>query len=256
MVNVIMMTIWYVSVSALMTNCKRNSPGFPSHMFSTGKAGGRVIFVAWLNTLLNSWVDANLRGFNAHVTSPWCRCIRHNTRASAMPVQHQAITWSNFNVSSFRTPGINFNESWIMVMRCQHGDMFHEYAFENVVSKMFVMLLRSQYHKTLGCAWYAPVGLRHHNVYISWRLFGAWTSAYTMLIWLWLKTLKQRENGCHFADDIFKCILLNKNAWISMKISLDFVEGCSWQYTSIGSDNGLAPNTRQAIIWTKDGLIY
>ena len=29
--------------------------------------------------------------------------------------------------------------------------------------------------------------------------------------------------------------------------------GASWQYSSIGSDNGLAPNRRQAIIWANDG---
>ena len=28
----------------------------------------------------------------------------------------------------------------------------------------------------------------------------------------------------------------------------------NWQYGSIGSDNGLAPDRRQAIIWTNDGL--
>ena len=27
-----------------------------------------------------------------------------------------------------------------------------------------------------------------------------------------------------------------------------------WQWYSIGSDNGLVPNRRQAIIWTNDGL--
>ena len=26
-----------------------------------------------------------------------------------------------------------------------------------------------------------------------------------------------------------------------------------WQYSSIGSDNGLAPARQQAIIWTNDG---
>ena len=36
-------------------------------------------------------------------------------------------------------------------------------------------------------------------------------------------TLRPRQNGHHFADDIFKCILLNENAWISIKISLKFV---------------------------------
>ena len=31
------------------------------------------------------------------------------------------------------------------------------------------------------------------------------------------------QNGRHFPDDIFKCIFLNQNAWISLKISLKFV---------------------------------
>ena len=36
-------------------------------------------------------------------------------------------------------------------------------------------------------------------------------------------TLRPRQNGRHFADDIFKYIFLNENAWISLKISLKFV---------------------------------
>ena len=31
-----------------------------------------------------------------------------------------------------------------------------------------------------------------------------------------------RQNGHHFPDDIFKCIFLNENVWISIKISLKF----------------------------------
>ena len=38
-----------------------------------------------------------------------------------------------------------------------------------------------------------------------------------------VNTLKQRQNGRNFADDIFKCIFLNENACISLKISLEFV---------------------------------
>ena len=36
-------------------------------------------------------------------------------------------------------------------------------------------------------------------------------------------TLRPRQNGRHFTDDIFKCILLNENVWIMIKISLKFV---------------------------------
>ena len=31
------------------------------------------------------------------------------------------------------------------------------------------------------------------------------------------------QNGRYFAEDIFKCIFLNKNSWISNKISLQYV---------------------------------
>ena len=37
------------------------------------------------------------------------------------------------------------------------------------------------------------------------------------------KIIKMRQNGRHFADDIFKCIFLNENVWISTTISLNFV---------------------------------
>ena len=38
-----------------------------------------------------------------------------------------------------------------------------------------------------------------------------------------LNTLRPRQNGRHFADDIFKCIFFNENFWIPIKISLKFV---------------------------------
>ena len=68
-----------------------------------------------------------------------------------------------------------------------------------------------------------------------------------------VNTLSLRQNGRHFADNPFKCIFLNENVGISIKISLNFVTAC--QYSSIGSDNDLAPTRRLAIIWTNDGLI-
>ena len=34
--------------------------------------------------------------------------------------------------------------------------------------------------------------------------------------------LRPRQNGCHLTDDIFKCIFLNDNVWISIKILLKF----------------------------------
>ena len=38
-----------------------------------------------------------------------------------------------------------------------------------------------------------------------------------------INTLRPRQNGRHFADDIFKCIFFNENEWILLLISLKFV---------------------------------
>ena len=38
-----------------------------------------------------------------------------------------------------------------------------------------------------------------------------------------VNTLSPKQNGRHFVDDTFKCIFLNKNVRILIKISLKFV---------------------------------
>ena len=58
-----------------------------------------------------------------------------------------------------------------------------------------------------------------------------------------VNTLRPRQNGRHFADDIFKCIFLNENVWISNKISLKFVPK--------GPINNI-PALVQIIIWSND----
>ena len=43
------------------------------------------------------------------------------------------------------------------------------------------------------------------------------------LIYYCINILRLRQDGHHFPDDIFKCIFLNENVWISIMISLKFV---------------------------------
>ena len=38
-----------------------------------------------------------------------------------------------------------------------------------------------------------------------------------------VNTLRPRQNGRHFPDNIFKCIFLNENVWISIKIPVKYV---------------------------------
>ena len=70
-----------------------------------------------------------------------------------------------------------------------------------------------------------------------------------------VNTLRPRQNGRHFPDDIFKWTFLNENISISIKISLNFVPK--------GSINNIpalvqiiAWTRRQVIIWTNDALVY
>ena len=55
-------------------------------------------------------------------------------------------------------------------------------------------------------------------------------------------------NGRRFADDIFECIF---HEWKEF-CSKDYY----WQNASIGPDNGLAPNRRQAITWTNTDPVH
>ena len=54
---------------------------------------------------------------------------------------------------------------------------------------------------------------------------GAVQVNYRIYPWWWLKfnTLRPRQNGRHFPDDIFKWIFLNENVWITINISLKLV---------------------------------
>ena len=57
----------------------------------------------------------------------------------------------------------------------------------------------------------------------KWQLSRA-SGLYTVYIIKYaLNTLRLRQDGRHFADIVLKCIFLNENVWISLKIPLKFV---------------------------------
>ena len=59
-----------------------------------------------------------------------------------------------------------------------------------------------------------------------------------------INTLRPRQNGRHFADDIFKCIFLNENVWIPFQISLKFLPR--------GAINNI-PALVQIMAWRRSG---
>ena len=60
----------------------------------------------------------------------------------------------------------------------------------------------------------------------------------------WFNTLRPRQNGRDFSDDIFRRFFLNKNIWIPIKISLKFVPK--------GSINNI-PALVQIMAWRRPG---
>ena len=60
----------------------------------------------------------------------------------------------------------------------------------------------------------------------------------------WVNTLRPRQDGRHYPDDIFKCIFLNENVWISIEISLKFVPK--------GPINNI-PSLVQIMAWRRPG---
>ena len=74
-----------------------------------------------------------------------------------------------------------------------------------------------------------------------------WSGGLCQKGWLWplvINTLRPRQNGRHFPDDIFKSIFLNENVWISIEISLKFVPR--------GEINNI-PALVQKIAWCRPG---
>ena len=59
-----------------------------------------------------------------------------------------------------------------------------------------------------------------------------------------VNTLRPRQNGRYFPDDRFKCIFLNQNVWIPIKVSLEFVPE--------GSINNI-PALVQMMAWHRQG---
>ena len=75
---------------------------------------------------------------------------------------------------------------------------------------------------------------------------------------LYVNSSPRNKMAVILVDGIFKRIFLNEKLQILIKISLKFFfpKGPNWQWYSIGLDNGLASNRRQAIIWTKAPPIH
>ena len=72
-----------------------------------------------------------------------------------------------------------------------------------------------------------------------------------------LNTLRPRQNGRYFPDDIFECIFLKENVWIPIKISLKSVPKSPINnIPAFGSENGLATSHYLKQWWLDYRRIY
>ena len=128
------------------------------------------------------------------------------------PGRRQAIIWSNDGILFIGPLGTNFSEISIEI-----HTFIQENAFENVVWIMAAILSQPQcvntfYKLISSCcqasiyylSQYSPRSMSSHGI--------TWVQ--------WVNTLRLRQSECHFPDNIFKCIFMNVNVWISIKISL------------------------------------
>ena len=104
---------------------------------------------------------------------------------------------------------------WINDTKCKYMLMFPQ---RNLARKGLRTKKTSKLH-IIGplCEGNPPAGSLHKRP-VMWKMFSCQD-----IIRQWLNTLRPRQNGRHFSDDIFKWILLNENVLIPIKISLKFV---------------------------------
>ena len=90
--------------------------------------------------------------------------------------------------------------------------IFNHYYYQ--VRDMFLWVTTTEVLIVEQCYAYIPHPPHPTAVLEECRQYGNYCS---------LNTLRPRQNGRHFADDIFKCIFLNENIWIAIKNPLKLV---------------------------------
>ena len=96
-----------------------------------------------------------------------------------------------------------------------------------VVAAAAVVAANCCYSSYFGCCYCQHCCCYRSCFWQNWGLRRAyWKTWKRLSLWSRHYTLRPRQNRRNFADDIFQCIFLNKNLWISIKISPNFVLKC------------------------------
>ena len=126
------------------------------------------------------------------------------------PVQDHVITWTNYDrlIVKFRKFGAN----WNMFLTNKSSWECHLQNVSNFVD------LYKMHHSASVCQLNTVEAMVDSSMtHIPLHKNGGKITDDNF------NTLRLRQDGCHFADDILKCIFLNENVWIPIEISLKFV---------------------------------
>ena len=114
---------------------------------------------------------------------------------------------------------VGFSSGWVTAMLLCHPDEIANFHFP----QQAVALQRFRNRPPLVHL-LCRSGNDPRIIWLLWSNNFVWRDGKQLYVtYWWLNTLRPRQSGRHFPDGIFKCIFLNENAWISLKISLKFV---------------------------------
>ena len=127
--------------------------------------------------------------------------MRYHTEPRHLALWKSRTYCFPLQITIFSTTAAHAKRTWDMrgSLRVEMID-FHTIIQSNGFSHLQYTVWMS------SCAIRLPVPNRFRE---TWETFKARFS---------LNTLRPRNNGRHFADDIFKCIFLNENVWIPINI--------------------------------------
>ena len=125
------------------------------------------------------------------------------------PGRRQAIIWTNAGILLIGPLETNFSEIFIEILTFSFKKM--RLKVSSAKRRPFCLGLNVLIDKMLSCKEAGSDGNDEEGGHKS-------------VHWIWsFNTLRPRQDGRHFPDDIFRCIFLNENMWIAINISLSFV---------------------------------
>ena len=143
------------------------------------------------------------------------------------PGRRQAIIWTNARMSLIGPLGTNFNEILIKILNFSFMKM--HLKMWSVKWRPFCLSLNELRDNpptavTLASSLLVRRLVEHHQYWWSLGDYHMWDGCSGLHSGWWrgdldntgldIDTLRPRQNGRHFADNIFRCILLNENVWI------------------------------------------